>query len=201
MWRSCCTNASSPRCAANESYHYGNAPGWVYSPRQELKTKVSRTPIPIPASLAAELSAQIARYGRYGTLLTGEDGRQLSPWSVERAMQEARKKVQGLPAGFRYHDLRSDVVVELELSTVLAVPAAMPLSWDFIERWLASFGDADQRQPEQRRNRSLRSGTCRLFMVTTTWCSPSADLGDTPLTPRPAPAPAPQHTPRPASIQ
>ena len=28
----------------------------------------------------------------------------------------------------------------------------MPLSWDFIECWLASFGSAYQRQPEQRRN-------------------------------------------------
>ena len=40
------------------------------------------------------------------TLLTSEDGRQLSPWAIERAMRKARKKVQGLPAGFRHHDLR-----------------------------------------------------------------------------------------------
>jgi len=75
-------------------------------PAEELKTKISRTPVPIPASLVAELSAQVARYGRHGTLLTGADDRQLSPWAVERAMRTARKKVQGLPAGFRYHDLR-----------------------------------------------------------------------------------------------
>ena len=78
----------------------------VQYPAESLKTKSSRTPVPIPASLAAELSTQIARYGRYGTLLTGGDGRQLSPWAVERAMRKARKEVQGLPAGFRYHDLR-----------------------------------------------------------------------------------------------
>jgi Phage integrase family len=66
----------------------------------------SRTPVPVPASLTAELSAQIVRYGRHETLLTGHDGRQLSPWAVERAMRTARKKVQGLPAGFGYHDLR-----------------------------------------------------------------------------------------------
>jgi integrase len=47
-----------------------------------------------------------ARYGRHGTVLTNEDGRQLSPWALERAMRAARKKVQDLPAGFRYHDLR-----------------------------------------------------------------------------------------------
>jgi integrase len=77
----------------------------VQYPAEELKTKISQTPVPIPASLVAELSAQIARYGRHGTVLTGEDGRQLSPWAVERAMRTARKKVPGLTAGFRYHDL------------------------------------------------------------------------------------------------
>jgi integrase len=40
------------------------------------------------------------------TLLTGADGGQLSPWALERAMRTARKKVEGLPEGFRYHDLR-----------------------------------------------------------------------------------------------
>jgi integrase len=57
-------------------------------------------------SLAAELSAQVATYGRHVTLLTGADGGQLSPWAVERAMRTARKKVRDLPSGFRYHDLR-----------------------------------------------------------------------------------------------
>jgi integrase len=78
----------------------------VQYPAEPLKTKTSRTPVPIPASLAAELSAQIARYGHHGTLLTGRDEHQLSPWAVERAMRTARKKVRDLPAGFRYHDLR-----------------------------------------------------------------------------------------------
>jgi integrase len=78
----------------------------VQYPAEPLKTKTSRTSVPIPASLAAELSAQIVNYGRHGTLLTGRDGNQLSPWAVERAMRTARKKVYDLPAGFRYHDLR-----------------------------------------------------------------------------------------------
>jgi integrase len=56
--------------------------------------------------LVAECSAQISAYGRAETLLTGVDGRQLSPWAIERAMRKARSKVNGLPAGFRYHDLR-----------------------------------------------------------------------------------------------
>jgi integrase len=45
-------------------------------------------------------------FTRSGTVLTNDDGRQLSPRAVERAMRTARKKVQGLPAGFRYRDLR-----------------------------------------------------------------------------------------------
>jgi integrase len=69
-------------------------------------TGPSQTPIPVPASLIAECSGQISAYGRYETLLTGEDRRQLSPWAIERAMRKARSKVKGLPTGFRYHDLR-----------------------------------------------------------------------------------------------
>jgi integrase len=34
----------------------------VQYPAEELKTKISRTPVPIPASLTTELSAQIVRY-------------------------------------------------------------------------------------------------------------------------------------------
>jgi integrase len=54
----------------------------VQYPAEPLKRKISRTPVPIPVALAAELSAQIATYGRYSSLLTGIDGRQLSPWAV-----------------------------------------------------------------------------------------------------------------------
>jgi integrase len=78
----------------------------VQYPAKRLKTKVSQTPIPVPASLVAECSAQISAYERGETLLTGAGGRQLSPWAIERAMRKARSKVNGLPAGFRYHDLR-----------------------------------------------------------------------------------------------
>ncbi|HWG14550.1 MAG TPA: site-specific integrase [Streptosporangiaceae bacterium] len=78
----------------------------VQYPAEPLKTRISQTPVPVPAALAAELSAQIAAYGHHSSLLTGADGRQLSPWAAERAMRADRKKVQGLPAGFRYHDLR-----------------------------------------------------------------------------------------------
>ena len=62
------------------------------------------------------MAAQIAAYGRHASLLTGEDGRQLSPWAVERAKRTARKKVQDLPAGFRYHDLRRVMWVDVGVS-------------------------------------------------------------------------------------
>ena len=78
----------------------------VQYPARPLKTKTSRTPIPVPLSLIEQCSAQITAYGRYETLLTGEDGGQLSTWAIERAMRKARSEVKGLPAGFRYHDLR-----------------------------------------------------------------------------------------------
>jgi hypothetical protein len=48
------------------------------------------------------------------------------------------------------------VGIQLELLVPVAIPAIMPLSWDFVARWCASFGSAEQRQPEQGRNR--RSG-------------------------------------------
>src|SRR5580693_1369790 len=71
-----------------------------------MKSKTSKTPVPVPASLVEQCSVQIAAYGRHETLLTGEDQGQLSPWAIERAMRKARSEVKGLPAGFRYHDLR-----------------------------------------------------------------------------------------------
>ena len=39
-------------------------------------------------------------------MLTHDDGTQLGPWQLERAFRVARDQVDGLPAGFRYHDLR-----------------------------------------------------------------------------------------------
>ena len=74
-------------------------------PAEELKTEISRTPIPVGQSLALQLSAYVKKWSAE-TLLTGADGGQLSPWALERAVRTARKKVEGLPAGFRYHDLR-----------------------------------------------------------------------------------------------
>jgi len=77
----------------------------VQFPAEELKTEISRTPVPIPQSLALRLSAQVRDWPGQA-LLTGRDGAQLSTWALERAMRTARAKVEGLPKGFRYHDLR-----------------------------------------------------------------------------------------------
>jgi integrase len=47
----------------------------------------------------------VARWGgRY--LVTDGAGRQTSTWAIERAVRAAGPKVEGLPEGFRFHDLR-----------------------------------------------------------------------------------------------
>jgi len=77
----------------------------VQYPAEPLKTETSRTAIPIPQSLALELSGHVAQT-RAETLLVNQYGRQLTPWTLERAVRAAREKVPGLPPTFRYHDLR-----------------------------------------------------------------------------------------------
>ena len=71
-----------------------------------LKTEISRTAVPIPESLALTLSAHVAAYSAGGWLLTDESGHQLGSWQLQRAFRAARAKVDGLAAGFRFHDLR-----------------------------------------------------------------------------------------------
>jgi len=77
----------------------------VQYPAEPLKSEISQTPVPIPESLALYLSAHVARW-RAETLLTNEWGRQLAPWTLERAFRRAKMTTPGLPATFRYHDLR-----------------------------------------------------------------------------------------------
>lgn len=106
----------------------------VQYPAEPLKTEISKTPIPAGRSLTLPLSAHTKQWPADTTMLTGLDGGQLSPWALERAMRTARTRVRscsscgliqaragrafrcsscggkdsgpGLPAGFRYHDLR-----------------------------------------------------------------------------------------------
>jgi integrase len=75
-------------------------------PNEPLKSDISRTPIPIASELALALSAAVAA-GRGETIVTNPDGGRVSgPWAIERAVREARGKIDGLPAEFRFHDLR-----------------------------------------------------------------------------------------------
>lgn len=67
---------------------------------QPLKSEASRTAIPIPRELVTMLSTGT------GTVVADEIGAPVDPWQIERAMNEARGGVVGLPAGFRFHDLR-----------------------------------------------------------------------------------------------
>lgn len=77
----------------------------VQYPAEDLKTETSRTPIPVAQSLVLELAEQV-RQRPGATILTDDGGGQLGPWALERAMRTARAKVAGLPAGFRFQDLR-----------------------------------------------------------------------------------------------
>lgn len=70
-----------------------------------LKSTAAETPIPIPTSFAEYLRAAMKRHPG-ATVVTDGDGGSSSPWALERAMRTARKKIPGLPAGFRVHDLR-----------------------------------------------------------------------------------------------
>ena len=80
-------------------------PARYWPPSSPADRALPRSAVPRRQSLALQLSAHIKKWlGE--TLLTGADGGQLSTWAMERAVRTARKKVNGLPAGFRYHDLR-----------------------------------------------------------------------------------------------
>jgi len=77
----------------------------IQYPARPLKSDTARTPVPIPAELALMLSAAAARTGA-GVLVTDAIMRATTPWAVERAMRDVRGSVEGLPGGFRFHDLR-----------------------------------------------------------------------------------------------
>ncbi|MFJ4175815.1 tyrosine-type recombinase/integrase [Microbacterium sp. NPDC089696] len=77
----------------------------IQYPGQDLKTEMSKTPIPIPAELAVLLNANPVRWGS-ATIVVGAFGRAVAPYTIETAFKAARVTVGGLPAGFRIHDLR-----------------------------------------------------------------------------------------------
>ncbi|KIC66366.1 integrase [Pseudarthrobacter phenanthrenivorans] len=77
----------------------------IQYPGVDLKTEESKTPIPIPQNLCLELSMNHTKWGSE-TLVTNEWGRSISPHRLEHYFREAREVVEGLPEGFRFHDLR-----------------------------------------------------------------------------------------------
>ncbi|WP_230206406.1 tyrosine-type recombinase/integrase [Microbacterium gorillae] len=77
----------------------------IQYPDLPLKTEMSKTPIPIPPELAVMLNANVVEWGS-GTIVVGTFGRAVTPYRMEEAFRQARAKVDGLPDGFRYHDLR-----------------------------------------------------------------------------------------------
>jgi integrase len=74
-------------------------------PGEHLKTETSRTPVPIPQELALELNRIPSMVGG-DTLVVGTFGRPVTPYRLEEAFRAARATVNGLPDGFRIHDLR-----------------------------------------------------------------------------------------------
>lgn len=77
----------------------------IQYPGVELKTEISRTPIPIPQELALELNRVPAEWGTQN-LVVGAYGRAVTPTTVDVAFKVARETIEGLPEGFRVHDLR-----------------------------------------------------------------------------------------------
>jgi hypothetical protein len=77
----------------------------VQWPAEELKTEISRTPVPIPHDLVLELSAHLEKFSTEW-VMCDELGRQLGLWALQQAFRADRSAVQGLPELFRFHDLR-----------------------------------------------------------------------------------------------
>jgi integrase len=80
------------------------APAIQY-PAEPLKSDHEKTPIPIPSDLVLMFSAEVARTGA-DVVVTNAIHRPATPWAIDRAMRDVRESVEGLPRGFRFHDLR-----------------------------------------------------------------------------------------------
>lgn len=65
-----------------------------------LKSAASYEAVPIPRELATMLATG------HEHVVSDSFGRPVPPWEVERAVRAVRGSVEGLPEGFRFHDLR-----------------------------------------------------------------------------------------------
>lgn len=77
----------------------------IQYPAEPLKTEISKTPIPVPDNLT-KLLMEGASVGSADPFVVGTFGRPVSPYRLEEMFRDARTKIEGLPEGFRYHDLR-----------------------------------------------------------------------------------------------
>jgi integrase len=75
-------------------------------PAKPLKTDGSDQPIPIPQDLALLLSASMQKYPSEMMVTNGMGTDRCGPWIIERAIRDVREKIDGLPEGFTFHDLR-----------------------------------------------------------------------------------------------
>jgi integrase len=66
-----------------------------------LKTAGSSQPIPVPRELTLLLAASVKQFG--GDMMVPGGPR---PQRIERAVRAVRAQIDGLPEGFRFHDLR-----------------------------------------------------------------------------------------------
>ncbi|HUH08737.1 MAG TPA: site-specific integrase [Egibacteraceae bacterium] len=77
----------------------------VEYPAEPLKTDMSRTAVPIADALVEAIAGQVERWPAV-TVLSDGGGGQVGPWVLQREVRAARAKVDGLPEGFRFQDLR-----------------------------------------------------------------------------------------------
>lgn len=96
----------------------------IQYPDDPLKTEESMTPIPIPTELALELNRMPAKWSSE-TIVVNDYGRRCSPSRLDTTFRATRETINGLPAGFRLHDLRhyfaSLLIAEgLDIKTVQA---------------------------------------------------------------------------------
>ena len=75
-------------------------------PAEPLKTEGSDCPIPIPNDLALMLSASVQQWPSAMMVTNGPGSDKCGPWLIERAVREAKPKIDGLPEQFSFHDLR-----------------------------------------------------------------------------------------------